>query len=123
MLPSGIGQNEMIEPVIQELTGDADRDVAHVGEVGKTLLPGDMVLPEDHRALGAVLRRPGSHPPLKAPTQAVPVMIGMTALHLFQQGDRPQTWLGLEHGTDLAVPEPLERIGGLARPPPITGRG
>ena len=50
------------------------------------------------------------------------VVIGMAALHLFQQGDGPQTWFGLEHGPDLAVPQTLERIGGLASPSPVIER-
>ena len=48
-----------------------------------------MVLAEDHLAIGAVLGSPGAHPALKAATQPIPVMIGMTALHLFEHRDRP----------------------------------
>jgi hypothetical protein len=33
MLPGGIGQDEVIETVTERLTGDADTEVGHVGEV------------------------------------------------------------------------------------------
>ena len=43
-------------------------------------------------------------PPLQATAQPIPVMIGMTALHLFEHRDRPQAGMRLEQRTDLAVP-------------------
>jgi len=63
-----------------------------------------VILTEDHLAIGAVLRPPGANPALQAATQPVPVMIGMTALHLFEHRDRPQAGMRLEHRADLAVP-------------------
>jgi hypothetical protein len=38
----------------------------------------------------------------------------MAALHLLDQGDRPQPGLGFEHRADLGVPEPGEGVGTLA---------
>ena len=61
---------------------------------------------------------PGANPTLQATAQPVPVMIGMAALHLLDQGDRPQPGLGFEHRADLGVPEPGEGVGTLA-PTPI----
>jgi hypothetical protein len=40
-------------------------------------------------------------------------MIGMTTLHLFEQGNRAQTGFGFEHGADFSVPQAVEGIGGV----------
>src|SRR5580698_8766357 len=76
--------------------------------------PGDMILTEDHIAIGAVLGSPGAHPALQATAQPIPVMIGMPALHLFEHSDRPQAGMRLEQRADLAVPKSVKRIGTLA---------
>jgi hypothetical protein len=114
MFPTGVGQGEVVEPVIEPLAGDADPSVAHVGEVRQSLLSGDVVLPEDHLPVGAVFGAPGANPALQAAAQPVPVVIGVAALHFLEQRDRPQAGLGLEHRADLAVPEPVERVATLA---------
>jgi hypothetical protein len=62
VLPGGIGQNEVIEPVIKGLTRDAHAQIAHVGEVRKRLLAGDMVLTEDHLPIRPMLGGPGTDP-------------------------------------------------------------
>ena len=94
----------MIQPMVQRLTGNADAGIRHVGEIRQRLLSGDVVLTEDHLAIGAVLPPPGANPALQATTQPIPVMIGMTALHLFEHRDRPQAGMCLEQRPDLAVP-------------------
>jgi hypothetical protein len=104
MLPGRIGQHEVIQPMVQRLTGDADAGIGHVGEIRQRLLSGDVILTEDHLAIGTVLRTPGAHPALQATTQPIPVMIGMTALHLFEHRDRTQAGMHLEQRADLAVP-------------------
>jgi hypothetical protein len=63
-----------------------------------------MVLTEDHFTIGAVFGTPGTNPALQATTQPIPVVVGMTALHLLEQGNRSQAGMGLEHRADLAVP-------------------
>jgi hypothetical protein len=104
MLPGGVSQHEVIQPMVQPLTGDADAGVGHVGEIRQRLLSRYMVLTEDHLPIGTVFGAPGTHPALQAATQPIPVMIGMTALHLLEQPNRPQAGMGLEHRADLAVP-------------------
>ena len=84
MLPGRVGQHEVIQPMVQRLAGDADACVRHVGEIRQRLLPGHMVLTEDHLAIGAVFGAPGTNPTFQAPAQPIPVMIGMTALHLLE---------------------------------------
>ena len=66
--------------------------------------PADVILTEDHLAIGAVLGAPGANAAFQATTQPIPVMIGMTALHLFEHRDRPQAGMRLEQREDLAVP-------------------
>src|SRR5215813_431041 len=127
MLPGRVGQGEMIQPVVEWLAGDADAEIAHVGEVGEPLLSGDVVLAEDDLTVSAVLGPPGADPALQTTAQPVPVVLGAATLHLLEQGDRPQARLGLEHRADLGVPEPGEgircrawpRIGGLRWRPAI----
>ena len=59
MLPAGERQTEVIEPVIERDTGDADAEIGHVGEVRQSLLTGRMLLAKDHLPLRAMLRLPG----------------------------------------------------------------
>jgi hypothetical protein len=55
MLPAREGQAEVIEPVIERHTGDADTVIAHVGEIGQPQPTRQMVLPEDNVSLRAAL--------------------------------------------------------------------
>ena len=117
----------MIQPVVEWLAGDADAEIAHVGEVREPLLSGDVVLAEDHLTISAMFGPPAANPALQTTAQPVPVVIGATALHLLEQSDRPQPRLGLEHRADLSIPESGEgigcrawpRIGGLRRRPAV----
>ena len=54
MLPAREGQPEMVEPVIQRRTGDADAAIAHIGEIGQSQSTRWMLLPEDDVLLGPV---------------------------------------------------------------------
>jgi hypothetical protein len=51
MLPPRKGQAEMIEPVIERHTGDADAVIAHVGEIGQPQPTRRMLPPEDNISL------------------------------------------------------------------------
>ena len=54
----------------QRLPGDADGEVAHVGEVGQTEPARAVLLPEDHVALRAIHRPPGADAALQSSTNA-----------------------------------------------------
>ena len=82
VLPAGIGQDEVIQPVRQRLPGDVDAEVGHVGEVRQALLAGRVVLPEDHLSLWAMLGAPAAHAALDGAAQAIPIAVGMAQLHL-----------------------------------------
>src|SRR3954447_14745179 len=99
--------------MVQRLAGNADAGIGHVGEIRQRLLSRHMVLTEDHLAIGAVFRAPGTNPALQAPTQPIPVMIGMTALHLLEYGNRSQTRMRLDHRTDLPSHKPSNGSGPL----------
>src|SRR5438309_6600160 len=103
MLPAREGQAEVIEPVIQRHTGDADGVIAHVGEIGKPQPARRMLLPEDDVLLGPVQRPPGADAPLQraADTGA---NLGMAAPDLVENGDRPQARNAVEQRYHLAVP-------------------
>src|ERR1700737_2330511 len=113
VLPAREGQAKVIEPVIQQHTGDADAVIAHVGEIGKPQPTRRMLLPEDDVLLGAVQRPPGADAPLQraADTGAD---LGMAAPDLVENGDRPQPRNALEQRHHLAVPNRGQRI----LPPP-----
>ena len=100
--------------MLQRLTGDADAGIGHIGEIRQRLLAGDVILTEDHLAISAVFGAPCTNPALQATTQPIPVMTGMTALHLFEHRDRPQAGMRLEQRADLAVPQSIKWIGTLA---------
>src|SRR5438477_5973977 len=67
MLPAREGQAEVIEPVIERYTGDADAVIGHVGEIGQPQPTRQVFLPEDDVPLGPVERPPGADTPLQRP--------------------------------------------------------
>src|SRR3974377_2420310 len=64
---AGKGQPEVIEPVVQWLTGDGDAEIAHVGEVGLSHPARRMLLTEDPLPVRAIYRAPGPNAPLQRP--------------------------------------------------------
>src|SRR6516164_2258754 len=70
MLPPREGEAEVIEPVIERYTGDADAVIAHVGEIGQTQPTRWMLLPEDDVPLGPVERSPAANAPLQGTADA-----------------------------------------------------
>ena len=111
MLEARIGQPEVVEPVLEGLAGDGDREVAHVGEVGQDEPPGLVHLAEDDLLLGAVQRSPAPDPPLQGAADPG-ANLGMAPQRLLEDGDRPQARGGPQQGDDLAVPDAGERLLG-----------
>jgi hypothetical protein len=104
MLPGGIGQDKVIETVREQLTGDVDAEVRHVGEVRQPLLTRRMVLTEDHFALGPMLGAPGADATLQRAPQPMPIAIGMAPLHFFQHRHRAHAGTGHQQRQDVALP-------------------
>src|SRR5215472_15412655 len=113
VLPAREGQAEVIEPVIQRHTGDADAVIAHVGEIGKPHPARRVLLPEDDVLLGPVQCPPGTDAPLQraANTDAD---LGMATPNLVENRYRPQAWGALQQRHDLAVPNLSQRIATAA---------
>ncbi len=106
----------MIQTVRQRRAGDTDAEVGHVGEVRQSLLARRVILAEDHLALGAIFGAPGADATLQGAAQAVPVAIGMTALHLFQHRHRPHAGPTGQQRQDVALPQPTQRVDHLSPP-------
>jgi hypothetical protein len=68
MLPARERQAEVIDPVIEWHTRNADAVIAHLGEIGQPSPTWRVLLPEDDVALGSIERPPGAGPPF--PTSA-----------------------------------------------------
>src|SRR5580704_13516235 len=89
VLPAREGQAEVIEPVIQRHTGDADAVIAHLGEIGKPQPSWRMLLPEDDVLLGPVQRPPAADAPLERAANTG-ADLRMAAPDLVEYGHRPQ---------------------------------
>ena len=110
MLEAGIGEPEMVEPVIERLAGDGDAGAAHVGEIRQADAAGLMHLPEDDLLLLAVDGAPGADAPLQRAANAV-AQFGMTPQHLLEDGNRPNAGRRLQQRHDLGVENVGKRIG------------
>src|SRR5438552_11930422 len=109
MLPAREGQAEVIEPVIQRHTGDADAVIAHVGEIGKPHPARRVLLPEDDVLLGPVQRPPGTDAPLQGAANT-DADLGMATPDLVENAHRPQAWGALQQRHYFAVPNLSQRI-------------
>ncbi len=104
----------MIETMRERLPGDTDAEIGHIGEVRQALLARRVVLAEDHLALRAVFGAPRAHATLQGAAQAVPVAVGMAALHLFQHRHRPHVGTAGQQRQDVALPQAAQRIDDLS---------
>ena len=117
-LPVGVGQHEVIDQVIERLTGERDVQVVHAREVGGAQVAGRVDLIEED-----LLGRPlDSLPRLDLPLQGAELAVGEpareAALEILEEG------LGLEPRIEFQLieefgPDLLERI--LPGPPGLGG--
>src|SRR5258708_13013255 len=118
VLPPREGRPEVIEPVLERHTGDADAAPAHVGEIGQPQPTRRVLLPEDDVLLGAVERPPGADAPLqRAPDAGAD--LGMAAPDLVENGDRAQPRGALEQRPHPALPHTRNPISPPPAPPPF----
>lgn len=88
MLPAAIGENEMVEPVGQGLTGDGDGEFPGVDEVRQRHPAGLGHPTEDDVPFRAMQGAPVAHPPLQGPPYpVVGEAIRVGHLQMAQQGD------------------------------------
>jgi hypothetical protein len=109
MLPAREGQAEVIEPVIERHTGDADVVIAHVGEIGQPQPTRRVLLSKDDVPLGPVERPPGADAPFQSPPDSN-ADLGMAPPDLVENGHRPQARNTLQQRHHLAVPNCSQRI-------------
>ena len=116
VLEAGIGEAEVVEPVIERDAGDRDAEIGHVGEVGQPGAAGLVRLAEDDVLLLAVHGAPGADPALQGAADAG-AEIGMATDDLLEDRDRAQAGRGHEHRHDLGLEHRGERVG-----PPAAAR-
>ena len=73
VLPTGEGQPEMVEPVIERHVSDADAVTTQVGKIGQPEPARRVFLPEDDLLLGALERPPGADAPLQVRRMPAPI--------------------------------------------------
>ena len=112
------GKAEVVEQVIQRLTGDGHTKRPHVGEVGQALPARLVLLAEDHVLLLAVLGTPEANPALQGAPHAR-VQLGVAAHQLLEHADRADARAVLEDRHDDGV----EDIGQRVRPSPTPWLG
>jgi len=123
MFEAGIGEPEVIEPMIERLTRDGDAGAAHVGEVRQAEPAWLMRLPEDDLLFLAVNGPPGPDTAFDGAANAG-TEFGMTPQHLLEDCDRPDARRRLQQRHDLGVENVGERVGAaaLARNLPLRGQ-
>src|ERR1700757_3393792 len=109
VLPAREGQAEVIEPVIERHSGDADTVIAHVGEIGQPQPTRRMVLPEDNVSLGPVERSPVADAPLEGSAHA-DADLRMAAPDFVENGHWAQAGCAFQQRHHLAVPNRGQRI-------------
>lgn len=104
MLEAGIGEPEMIQPVLERHARDCDALLGHVGEIRQSHPTGFVNLAEDHLLIGAVHGPPGANAALESAARACGQR-WMAPLHFFEDCHRAQGGRGLEHWHDLGIEE------------------
>ena len=99
--------------MIERLAGDGHTERSHAREIRQAALAGLVLLAEDHLLLGAVLRAPGSDPPLQGSPHAG-IQLRVPSHQLLEHAERANARTALQDRHDLG----LEDIGQGVRPPP-----
>ena len=86
MTPAAVGQAEVVEPVIQWLTGKGDFDIIQFGEVGQPKPTRLLALPEHDLFVRAIQGFPGLHTALKGALEHVGETARMAVLEILEQG-------------------------------------
>jgi hypothetical protein len=109
MLEAGVGEPEVIEPVIEPNAGDRHAQVGHVGEIRQPHPAGFVDLSEDHLLVGAMQGPPRANPAFQRAARPGG-QTRMAPLHLFENRHRPKARRPRQHRHDLSIEELGERI-------------
>ena len=96
VLEAGIGQPEMIEPVIERCPRDGDRGIVHDRKIRQAGAARHMVLAENDVLLLAMDGAPGADPPFQCPANAT-AQAGMSPDQLLEDGNGTDARGRLEH--------------------------
>lgn len=108
-LPVRVGQDEVVDQVLERLAVDGHPEVGHVGEVGRTQPTGRVDLGEEHFLRRPVGGPPRLDPPLERAELSVREATGVFSLELPEQGQRLQPWVEGE-SLDDASPDVGEHV-------------
>lgn len=100
-LPIRVGEREVIQQVVQRLAGDGDAQRIHVREVRCCQIAGVVDLREHDRTPRSMHAAPLAHPPFKRPPLRIGELAGISVLEPREEGERPQSRLGVQAGRDL----------------------
>jgi hypothetical protein len=89
MLEAGVGEPEVIEPVIEPNAGDRHAQAGHVGEIRQPHPAGFMDLSEDHLLISTVEGSPCANAAFQRAARPGR-QTRMASLHLFENRHRPK---------------------------------
>ena len=110
MRETGVGEAEVIEPMVKPNARDRHAQIGHVGEIRQSHPAGFMDLAEDHLLVRTMQSPPRADPTLQRAARAIG-QVGMAPLHLFEDGHRAQLRRRSQHWHHLGVKERDQRIG------------
>nr|WP_238389458.1 hypothetical protein [Urbifossiella limnaea] len=108
-LPVRVGQDEVVDQVVERLAGDGHPQFGQVREVGRAQPTGGVDLGEEHFLRRTVGRPPRLDPPLEGAELAVGEPPGVLALEVLEEGQRLQPWVEGESLDDTG-PDGVERV-------------
>ncbi len=115
VLEAGIGQPEVIQPMIKRLAGNGHAQFAHGSEI-RQAHPARLVgLAKDHLLLGAMLGPPGAYPPLQRASDTR-AEIGVAAQEFLENRNRPQPRRRLQQRNHLGLENVAQRIRAASVP-------
>src|SRR5664279_5280627 len=97
-------QAEVIESAIEDLAGDGDAEIGHLGEVRQSHPARRMLLAKDDLPIRAVHRPPRPDAALQGSPRSG-AEVWMAAAEFFENGDRSQSGRGLQHRDGFIVPD------------------
>ena len=109
VLEAGVGEPEVIQPVIEHRARNRHAEIGHVGEIRQPHAAGFLDLAEDHLLVRPMHGAPRPYAALQGAARSSG-QVGMAPLHLLKDRDGAQAWRRLQHRHDLGIKEINQRI-------------